>query len=284
MVAEASSLKLDTTRLHDAEVLTNDSIAKKIMKKVMSMSTKTSFIDTECGHSISCPTKPKLHSLPTSLTSYKSNVYLSLVLEHCLESFRKTVIICTSKDQVEIMKMALDRIEPRKQYSVYIPYLLGPLPSKQQKSQIVEASNSTDFILVSDYRSFRGCEAEKCIMLIDLNSEIGPNLYVEILTRSVAYLDIFVAPRTKLISSSTSKIMDKVLKKWQRQKLVTQVSVKIDSTKKHKDCSEINVTIYESGKKKRRMRGELKLEEEESFKKQMYEIKDTKDDHTHALQ
>ena len=67
-------------------------------------------------------------------------------------------------------------------------------------------------------------------MLIDLNSEIGPNLYVEILTRSVAYLDILVAPKVKgkLFTSDTSKVMDKVLKEWKRQKLVTEVCVKIN--------------------------------------------------------
>ena len=281
-ISSESTLKLDTSRLHDVEILTKLENPNK-SRIVHSLNTKISFAKTECGHSLSCLRKPKVHWLPDSLNSIESNVCLSLVLENCIEDVQRTAIICTSKDQIETMKMALDRIEPKKQHSVYIPYLLGPLPGRQEKIKIIEDSNNTDFILLTDYRSFRGCESEKCIMLIDLNSNIGPNLYVEILTRSVAYLDILVTPRTERTSSDTSKVMDNVLKEWKERKLATQVYMKIDSKKKQRDCDEIDITICESETKTKISR-KLTLEDRESFQKQMVEIINGKSDNAMSLQ
>ena len=272
---------MDTSRFHDPEFLSKNLRRKPKDKLVSSLSTKISFIESECGISLSSPTKPKLHLFSSSLNSYQSIVCLSVVLEICIRDAEKVVIICTSKEQVEMMKMALDRIDLKKLYHIYIPYLLGPLPESQQKSEIIKASNSTNFILVTDYRSFRGCEAEKCIMLIDLNELIGPNIFVEILTRAVAYIDILVKPRNKSNApSNTSKVMSKVLSEWRERQLVSEVFVELQADRT-RIINQINVKITESGVTKTLSR-EIKHEEEEAFKKQM-ELSDV-DDHTDALQ
>ena len=277
----SSKKQLDTSRFHDPEFLSKNLRRKPKDKLVSSLSTKISFIESECGISLSSPTKPKLHLLSSSLTSYESIVCLSVVLENCIRDAEKVVIICTSKDQVETMKMALDRIDLKKPYHIYTPYLLGPLPESQQKSEIIKASNSTNFILVTDYRSFRGCEAEKCIMLIDLNELIGPNIFVEILTRGVAYLNILVTPRNKSnAASNTSKVMKKVLREWKERQLVSEVFVDLQADRT-RNINQIDVKITESGVKKTLSR-EIKHGEEEAFKKRM-ELSDF-DDHTDALQ
>ena len=265
-VAEPSTSKLDTSRLHDPELLTKGPRSKG--KIVQSMNTKISFIETTCGHAMCCPTKPRLYLFSSSLSSFESNVCLSLVLESCIKDADKVVINCTSKHQVETMKIALERINSKKQHYVYIPYLLGPLPSSQDKLEIVQALIDTDFVLISDYRSFRGCEAEKCVMLIDLNEDIGANIYVEILTRGLGYLDILVIPRTKgNAPSNTSKVMDNVLNKWKGNNLVSEVCVELQTNRTH-NCNQINVKITESGVTKTLSR-EVKHEEEEAFKTRM---------------
>ena len=271
-VTEPTSSKSDTFRLQDLELLTKGTPEKG--KVVQSMNTKCSFVETECGHTMCCSTKPKLHLFPSSLSSYESNVCLSLILENCIKDAEgKVVIICTSKEQVETMKMALDRIR-KNRYNIYIPYLLGPLPSSEDKSKIVHASNYTDFVLITDYRSFRGCEAEKCVMVFDLNEDIGANIYVEILTRCVAYLDILVTPRNnENAPSNTSKVMDKVLKKWLGEDLVSKVhDIKLQINRNH-----FNVKITESGVTETLSR-EIRHKEEEEFKTRIEKPREVNDD------
>ena len=277
----SSEKQLDTSWFHDPEFISNDIPREPKDKLVSSLSTKFSFIESKCGISFCSPTKPKLHLFSSSLNSYKSIVCLSVVLENCIKDAEKVVIICTSKKMVEMMKMALDRIDLKKPYHIYIPYLLGPLPESQQKSEIIKASNSNNFILVTDYRSFRGCEAEKCIMFIDLNELIGPNIFVEILTRAVAYLDILVTPRNKTdAASNTSKVMSKVLSEWRERQLVSEVFVDLQADRT-RNINQIDVKITESGVTETLNR-EIKHEEEEAFKKRM-ELS-VVDDHTDALQ
>ena len=278
----SSKKRLDTSRLHDPEIILKDLPREPKDKLVLSISTKISFIESKCGISFCSPTKPKLHLFSSSLTSYQSIVCLSVVLGNCIRDAEKVVIICTSKDQVETMKMALDRIDLKKPYHIYIPYLLGPLPESQQKSEIIKASNLTNFILVTDYRSFRGCEAEKCIMVIDLNELIGPNIFVEILTRAVAYIDILVTPRNKsnAASNTSKKVMSKVLSEWREKQLVSEVFVELQADRT-RNINQIDVKITESGVTKTLSR-EIKHGEEEAFKKRM-ELSDV-DDHTDALQ
>ena len=277
----SSKKQLDTSWFHDPEFISNDIPREPKDKLVSSLSTKFSFIESKCGISFCSPTKPKLHLFSSSLNSYKSIVCLSVVLENCIKDAEKVVIICTSKEMVEMMKMALDRIDLKKPYHIYTPYLLGPLPGIQQKSEIIKASNSNNFILVTDYRSFRGCEAEKCIMFIDLNELIGPNIFVEILTRAVAYLDILVTPRNKTdAASNTSKVMSKVLSEWRERQLVSEVFVDLQADRT-RNINQIDVKITESGVTETLSR-EIKHEEEEAFKKRM-ELSDV-DDHTDALQ
>ena len=277
----SSTKQSDTSRFHDPEFISKNLPRKPKDKLALSISTKTSFIESKCGISFCSPTKPKLHLFSSSLNSYESIVCLSVVLENCIRDAEKIVIICTSKDQVETMKMALDRIDLEKPYHIYIPYLLGPLPESQQKSEIIKASNSTNFILVTDYRSFRGCEAEKCIMLMDLNELIGPNIFVEILTRAVAYLNILVTPINKTnVASNTSKVMSKVLSEWREKQMVSEVFVELQADRT-RNINQIDVKITESEMTETLSR-EIKHGEEEAFKKRV-ELSDV-DDHTDALQ
>ena len=277
----SSTKQSDTSRFHDPEFISKNLPRKPKDKLALSISTKISFIESKCGISFCSPTKPKLHLFSSSLNSYESIVCLSVVLGNCIRDAEKVVIICTSKDQVETMKMALNKIDLKKPYHIYIPYLLGPLPESQQKSEIIKASNLTNFILVTDYRSFRGCEAEKCIMVIDLNELIGPNIFVEILTRGVAYLNILVTPRNKSnAASNTSKVMSKVLSEWKERQLVSEVFIDFQADRT-RNINQINVKITESGVKKTLSR-EIKHEEEEAFNKRM-ELSAV-DDHTDALQ
>ena len=274
--SSSSILNCETFRLHDTELLRHSPTVQTKGKIVHSINTKITFTKTTCGHTISSKTKPKLLHMPRQLAFYKScqlNVCLSFVLEHCIKDAQKTVIICTSKQQMKAMKLALVRIN--KSPRVYIPYLLGSLPSNKQKSEIIEALSDKSIVLLTDYRSFRGCETEKCIMLIDLNSTIGPNLYVEILTRSVAYLDILVIP----IIKGTSKVMQKVLAEWKRHKLVTESFVHM----KLKKRNTIDVTISEPDGKKMTSR-QLKQEDIKSFTEQMIETINSEDDHAYAIQ
>ena len=246
-------------RLVDLELLTISS--QKNNKVFRSINTKFSFIETKCGHKMCSTFKPKLYFSNSSLTSSESLLCLPLILKICIKENEDVVIICISKEQVAKIKMALQRI--RLPCSIYTPYLDGKLPKSDEKSNIISDSNCSGSILLSDYRSFRGCEAEKCIMLIDLNKDIGANIYVEILTRSVAYLEILVTPRDETNTpSNTSKVMSEVLKKW--KDFVSEFHFKLQSNLKgdnNQTDVEIALTDKSSGETKP-LTGKLQFVEE----------------------
>ena len=85
------------------------------------------------------------------------------------------------------------------------------------------------------------------------------------------------------IIKGTSKVMQKVLKEWKRQKLVTEACVHMNSNKEQKKRNTIDVTISEPDGKNMKSR-QLKQEDIESFKKQMVETINSEEDHAYAIQ
>ena len=79
--------------------------------------------------------------------------------------------------------------------------------------------------MITDYRAFRGCEIEHCVLFIDPNERIAKNMYVEMLTRTINKLDLLILP------SKTKTSFSSVLKTWQDKRLVSTTKVKTASRK-----------------------------------------------------
>ena len=75
----------------------------------------------------------------------------------------------------------------------YTPYLCSYLPSLEEKMEVLGKMRDEAAILVTDYRGFRGCEAEHCICFVNLDDLYGDHILVEILTRAVSrFLDKYI--------------------------------------------------------------------------------------------
>ena len=68
----------------------------------------------------------------------------------------------------------------------YAPYLCGYLPSLEEKMEVLGKMRDEAAILVTDYRGFRGCEAEHCVCFVNQDELYGDHILVEILTRAIS--------------------------------------------------------------------------------------------------
>ena len=149
---------------------------------------------------------------------------IQVVLEQCFAERceEDVVVICSSLEEARISKTALDNLcKPSK---LYIPYLREECPSSSDKTRLLKVLESdTNIVLVSDYRSFRGCESSHSIIFVDQGK---PNIFAEMLSRTMADLDIIISlkhPSTHLVSNSIKTS----IKTWERRGWVESTNVEL---------------------------------------------------------
>ena len=205
----------------------------KVVKKV---SLKTEFIKGKSGTKIASIYKPQLIYLDDnfSFDSEVSGKVLATVLKkRCFENHHRTTFICGNLNEVALVNFALqilgcDSIE-------YVPYLKGMFPSREEKVQIIDKlHNDINRPLVTDYRGFRGCECDHCILFIDPNQTYANHILVEVMTRATAKLDFFVYPFPNAIKSMWLE----VFRKWD-ESLISKIQVRTE----RKSEEEYNIII-----------------------------------------
>ena len=98
-------------------------------------------------------------------------------------------------------------------------------------------------MLVSDYRSFRGCESSHSIIFADYEK---PNILAEMLSRTMADLDIIIPlkhPSTHLVSNP----IQTSIKTWERRGWVESTTVHYKEDDENK--SVITITLHDSNLK-----------------------------------
>ena len=170
---------------------------------------------------------------------------MKLVLEKCLEREKKDVVIlCNNLYEVYLVKEALAKLVGKKSVVPYIPYLKKVFPNLKYKKSVLNKIK-TGCVLISDYRSYRGCEASHSIVITDLNKSVGANIMVEMMTRTMAYLDIIVLP--KIEDSSNINPVALALAKWNKRGWVEHITVEINKeTGQDEDNNEITFNLNRS--------------------------------------
>ena len=105
----------------------------------------------------------------------------------------------------------------------YVPYLKDEFPSVDKKKELLD-NISGGSILISDYRSFRGCEASHCIVFSDLENPIAGTIMAEMLSRTMVYVDFIVLPKKNAISFISNPIQI-AFDTWKKRGLVESIAV-----------------------------------------------------------
>ena len=101
-----------------------------------------------------------------------------------------------------------------------------------------------DSHLITDYRSVRGCEVEHCVLFMNPNQDYENHTLIEIITRSISKLNIFVYPYIKTIEERPEKAtcLSNILWSWNEEE-----KENIDEVKIHIDQKKCGYTICIGG-------------------------------------
>ncbi|XP_066910651.1 uncharacterized protein [Clytia hemisphaerica] len=214
--------------LHDPEKIlktTGDDGSYEVVKK---LNTSVKFVDADCGHDFPSEILPRLFYLDENFTfnSVDAITTLSIIIRQCLESRNEegVALICNNIQEVKMTEAALLKSKTRKPV-VFAPYLDIDVPLQKLKIDLVKNLENTDNVLISDYRTLRGLEVSHSIIIVDEEDIIGPNLLVEMITRTITDLDILVLPKMNKQSPQTT--IQKAFQKFENQKLIYKTIVKV---------------------------------------------------------
>jgi len=199
------------------------------------LKSKSKFAEGDCG-TISSKIKPKLIYLPDDFTldiPESCRIFTQVLEELILKSSQKTTFICNDVKEITFIKYALETLKHPKPI-IYAPYLLGQLPGSKEKRIIVgRLNNEVGSHLITDYRSFRGCETSNCISIVDPNEKYANHVLIEVITRATSKLDLFVIASSKSKDESSS-CWSKILADWSDCDLVEKIEVQIKPHKMSK--------------------------------------------------
>ena len=182
----------DPEKMLDISKLVND--GREVTTELI---TEVTFIKGPCSNKFSKDSKPRIYNFTLdSFEKHDSIPSIAAVLEQCLAERKEedVVILVNNMLEVDLVQSALDIL--RKTSKLYVPYLRTTSPKSEEKQKLLDELNSNnELILLTDYRSFRGCEASHSIILTDFDKPIGANIMAEMLSRTMADLDFIVLPK-----------------------------------------------------------------------------------------
>eukprot|EP00111_Clytia_hemisphaerica_P015741 TCONS_00046488-protein len=132
-------------------------------------------------------------------------------------------VICGTLEELAILKYVFQHNLEVSEITTFAPSLTGKYPTKAEKLEALK----TGKVLLTCYRGFRGCEMDHCILFVKPQDKVPKNLYIEMLTRAINFVDIIVLPVKK--SSRVSRLIG-IFDKWLQDGLVSPTDTKRSST------------------------------------------------------
>ena len=185
--------------------------------------TEATFIKGSCANKFSKKTKPRIFYISNKAITYHNGIpSVAAALKQCLERDEDdTVILCSNLMDVDRTRTSLNLLEMPSE--LYVPYLENEIPSIQRKKELLEGSGGS--IIVSDYRSFRGCESSHCIIFTDLENPIAGTIMAEMLSRTMVDLDIIALPQTDATNPIPTNPIQTAFITWTHRGLVDSITV-----------------------------------------------------------
>ena len=195
----STPVKRDVSKLHEPEALLKEfsSLSRDSSK---SLKTRYEYHRGSSGHSICSEINPNLIYLPNEFqldTAESVKILQYLLRRFCITddddeggSSCQTTIICNDIEELRMVRFALRWMD--EDFVEYTAYLRGHYPELEEKLRVFKKLHEEASILVTDYRGFRGCEAEHCVCFINQKDLYGDHILIEILTRAISRLDLIV--------------------------------------------------------------------------------------------
>jgi len=185
-------------KITDSQILAkSNSESNAAQNSTLILKSKSEFVDGECG-TISSNTKPKVILLHDDflISEGKScRIFAEILNKLILQTIEGISFICNDLNELACISYALEL--SKFPYITYAPLLLGNLPSSKEKLEIKNKLNTFGCHLITDYRACRGCEFKHCVIFINPNEEFVNHAFIEMITRTISKLDIFVYPAIK---------------------------------------------------------------------------------------
>eukprot|EP00111_Clytia_hemisphaerica_P015577 TCONS_00045974-protein len=131
----------------------------------------------------------------------------------------KSTIICSNQEELDAVMFVIKKVFDEESYCQYTPLISKDIPTREQKRDAWLKCNSPSHkILVTDFQSFRGCEAEHCVTFLKANdANYIPHILVEVFARAIAHLSVLVMPPPS--TDNGNGRFQEVLKTWRDEKL-----------------------------------------------------------------
>ncbi|XP_066913790.1 uncharacterized protein [Clytia hemisphaerica] len=220
--------KTNIASFYDPEKLLTDINAQSgsVSKK---LSTSFSYVRGQSGHQIKSDSKPNLiylNNFRFDFNNFNSSdaAYLSAILRRLMKKDVQLTVICGTLEELAILKYVFQHNLEVSEITTFAPSLTGKYPTKAEKLEALK----TGKVLLTCYRGFRGCEMDHCILFASPEDNVPKNLYIEMLTRAINFVDIIVLPVKKL--SRVKARLIGVFDKWLQAGLVSPTHTKRSST------------------------------------------------------
>jgi len=228
-----SKSSINIYKLHDPQMIVKMNLSSLPTNTTRKMTTKFQFVYGECG-AISGDITPQLIFLPDEFSiesSQSCRIFTEILKQLVLNTGQKVSFICKDVKEIVAIKYTL-RILGFCSIT-YAPYLLGQLPNNEEKCELnTRLHKEVNTQLITDHRSFRGCETSHCVFFIDPNEKYGNNVLIEVMTRATSRLDIFVYPSLKSENEVTS-CLSKIITAWSKEDLIDKLCVRQCIRNKH---------------------------------------------------
>ncbi|XP_066935012.1 uncharacterized protein [Clytia hemisphaerica] len=219
--------KTNIASFYDPEKLLTDINAQSgsVSKK---LSTSFSYVRGQSGHQIKSDSKPNLiylNDFRFDFNNFNSSdaAYLSAILRRLMKKDVQLTAICGTLEELAILKYVFQHNLEVSELTTFAPSLTGKYPTKAEKWEALK----TGKVLLTCYRGFRGCEMDHCILFASPEDNVPKNLYIEMLTRAINFVDIIVLPVKE--SSRVSRLIG-IFDKWLQAGLVSPTHTKRSST------------------------------------------------------
>ena len=214
--------------LHEPEnMLSPISLDGKVVSS--ELITDFSFIKGVCLNNFSKATKPKVYFIDEeSFSKHRGIPSMALVLQRCLDERKEedVTIFCSDLDEVDLVQSSLDTLKGKRS-RIYVPYLENRFPTSKQKIDLLnDLDSNSKMILITDYRSFRGCETSHSIVITNLERPLGANIFAEMLSRTIVDLDFVALPKKP---SSSINHIERIFDEWKTRKWAEHLIVEFEN-------------------------------------------------------
>ena len=220
--------KTSMAMFHDPEKLLTDIDTRKSASISEKLSTSFSYVRGQSGHQIKSDSKPNLIYLNNFRFDFNQfndidAAYLSAILRKLMNPDVQLTVICSSIEEVAILKYIFLYHLEVSEITTFAPSLTENYPNREEKKRALK----TEKVLLTCYRGFRGCEMDHCILFANPNDNVPKNLYIEMLTRAINFMDIIILPVKKRTFGRVPRLIE-IFQKWLQADLIFSTNAKLE--------------------------------------------------------